>query len=298
MTSRWVDELVSTTSSTVLCNESMKRYTTLHIGGPADVYIEVGSVAELARLCCFCKRRHIPILTIGDGSKLLFQDSGFRGVVVKLMGEFLQFNVDGYMIVSGAGVPLSVLLTKAVAVGLSGLEFAAGIPGTVGGAVATNAGRYGLSMADVIESVEILADDCTTKWLDSSSLGFGYRSCSMPDQAVVTRVKLHLAESDCISVAKLTSRVMEEKQAAEPLAADSAGCVFKSPLGANVWKLIDECGFRGMCIGGAQVSIQHANFIVNTGEATATDILDLVDVIRLGVREQTGVDLELELRVV
>lgn len=325
----WQEELSSTIDAGLKFREPMSGHTSFRIGGPADVFAEVGNMDHLEKLVSFCSSRSIPLLIIGRGTNFLVSDKGIRGVVVRLCGDFAQVKfhkADGGIsqcrfasITAGAAVALSRLSRLTAQRGLAGLEFAFGIPGSLGGALVMNAGAGSHSIGKIVDAVEVIAYvgecSCTprsnrefveggsvpalkVRLIHKDELRFGYRWSNLSEYICVTKAHLRMRSNSPEETVKRMKMIFQKKKAEQPLSAASAGCVFKNPKGMSAGRLIDECGLKGARVGDAQVSTQHANFIVNTGGATAADVLNLVDKVRATVKESIGIDLELELKVV
>lgn len=276
-------------------NEPLARHTSFGIGGSADIFVRAGDGEQMGSLIAWCDSRNLPLVVIGNGTNLLVNDAGVRGVVARFVGHSATWLKDG--VVAEAGLSLPWLWQTAAELGLAGLEFASGIPGTVGGAAVMNAGAEGSCFADVVESVQVLDHSGNMVVLDKSQLEFGYRSSNLDEYLCVLNVSLRLERDNSKAVLERSSAVLREKKRKQPLSRRSAGCVFKNPPGLSAWQLVAESGFRGFQVGGASVSTKHANFIVNTHGATAADVLKLIDDIRDTVRRDTGVELELEIRI-
>ncbi|MGB9867745.1 MAG: UDP-N-acetylmuramate dehydrogenase [Bacillota bacterium] len=286
--------------SEVRFNEPMKLHTSFRIGGPADAFFVPASGEDLKGVLKWCREKGIPVLVLGRGSNLLVRDGGVRGVVVHVGSAFMDFELqEEAKLTAGAGWPLSQLCAKCAALGLSGLEFACGIPGSLGGAVVMNAGAYGGQMSDVVEGVWALDYDANEVFLEGEKLQFRYRGSALQDGRFVVikaLLKLHKADPELISVQMgQLAKARAEKQ---PLELPSAGSVFKRPPGHFAGRLIEQAGFKGRRIGGAQVSEKHAGFIVNLGGATASDVIRLIGEIQKSVYESTGVLLEPEIKIV
>lgn len=280
--------------------KSMAELTTFKIGGPVDLLVEPNNPAELERVLDFCLANDLPWLIIGSGSNLLVRDGGIRGIGIKLSGEFCEWEIKETMISAGAGVSLAKLAKEAAERGLSGLEFACGIPGTVGGGVYMNAGAYNGEISQVVTRVQAVRAGKGIFWLEKDELNFAYRSSRFQRETgeVITRVEFSLIREE----ADLTrSRINEYtclRESKQPLELPSAGSVFRRPQGYYVGPLIEEAGLKGFTIGGAQVSPKHAGFIVNTGGATARDVLSLIAHIQKVVKARNGVDLIPEIKIV
>lgn len=284
----------------VLFNVAMSEYTSFKIGGPADVMAFPQDEADLVDLIAFAAAKDFPYYILGAGTNLLVRDGGIRGIVINMADGFKDVVwEEGARVSAGSGVRLASLVSKCADRGLSGLEFACGIPGTLGGAVMMNAGAYGYDIGGVIESVEIIDRKGKRGVLSKEDLKFSYRSSAVPPGAVVVRVNLKLYEKDPVAVKEAVKELSARRsQASGSVGLPCAGSVFKNPEGGYAGKLIEEAGFKGEKSGGAMVSDQHANYIVNTGGAKATDVLALMALIRDKVFSAKGVVLEPEIKVI
>ncbi len=277
-------------------SEPMKDHTTFRVGGEADYYITVNSLTELQSVLGFCKEYAIPYMIIGNGSNLLVSDTGLRRAVIRLAGEFKELSVSKDTVKCGAGVTLAKLCTFALDNSLSGLEFAFGIPGTVGGAVYMNAGAYGKEMKDVLHTVTHLTRDGKVETLSAENLCLSYRhSIYKSNKAIVLSATFKLSLGDKPQIKELMDDIMNRRVSKQPLELPSAGSVFKRPEGAFAGTLIEQCGLKGTSVGGAQVSPKHAGFIVNTGGATCKDVTDLISLVQKTVKDSTGYILEREI---
>ena len=278
-------------------DEPMSRHTTFKIGGNADTYIKVTSVSKLSAILKECKESDVDYLLIGNGSNLLASDDGYRGVVLRLDGDFRKISlVDEDTVYCGAGASLAALCKYALGCGLSGLEFAWGIPGTVGGAVFMNAGAYGGEMKDVVYSVNHLTPDGESGRIEKDGLQFGYRSSVYrKNKAIITGVTLKLKKDNPDDIRARMDDFLSRRSSKQPLEYPSAGSVFKRPEGAYAGALIEQCGLKGHSHGGAQVSEKHAGFIINRQNATANDVKSLIREVQTKVYDETGYTLECEL---
>ena len=277
-------------------NELLKNHTSFKIGGPADEFAEVSSEEEIAELIEYAKEKGIPYTIMGNGSNLLVGDKGIRGLVIKLSKGFDTTEVVGDKIIAKAGILLSKLSNVALENGLSGLEFASGIPGTLGGAIYMNAGAYGGEMKDVIEKVTYLSDG-EIRTAGKGDLDFGYRHSRFSGtEDIVLSAEIQLAKGDTTEIRAKMDDYKERRCSKQPLSMPSAGSTFKRPEGYFAGKLIEDAGLKGKSIGGAQVSEKHSGFVVNTGDATAQDVLDLIKYIQDTVYEKFGVKLETEVK--
>lgn len=275
--------------------EPMDRHTTFRVGGPAECFVTVDTRGQLAKVLAYLQNTERDFFILGNGSNLLVSDRGYRGVVVSLGKEFRQICVkDGGMSV-GAGVSLAQAAKAAMQAGLSGLEFAAGIPGTMGGAVRMNAGAYGGEMAQVAEAVEVMAADGEILLLDNETMEFGYRVSAIKSRPyVVLGVDLKLDPAKTENIAGRMQELAQRRREKQPLEYPSAGSTFKRPEGLFAGKLIMEAGLRGKSCGGAQVSEKHCGFIINKDHATASDVACLIRETISTVEDKFGVTLEPE----
>lgn len=277
--------------------EPMSRHTSFKIGGKADVYIKVTNLSQLMKIlkeCDACKEKYV---LLGNGSNVLVPDEGIHGTVLRLDGDFRNISlIDDTTIYCGAGAALGSLCKFAQKCGLSGLEYAWGIPGTVGGAVFMNAGAYGGEMKDVVYSVSHITNSGDIGRIEAADLGFGYRtSVYRKNGCIITGAVFKLKKDDPEEIQNRMNDYMNRRSAKQPLEYPSAGSVFKRPEGAFAGALIEQCGLKGKTVGGAQVSEKHAGFIINKSKATANDVKQLVSEIQKTVEDETGYKLECEL---
>lgn len=283
----------------VTFDQPMGRLTTFRVGGEVEAVCLAEALETLERLLDYTRRTGTPYLVLGGGSNLLVKDGGVKGLAIILGGALAKFERMGETrVAAGAGLRLSDLLNACRREGLSGLEFLAGIPGTVGGAVAMNAGAWGSSTGDLVSEVEMILPSGERVCEPSSALNFSYRRFAMPEGTVVVNAQFQCTPKPPESVAEKVRHYLEKRRRTQPLEHPSGGSVFRNPPGDYAGRLIERAGLKGTRIGGAMISGKHANFIVNTGGATAGDVLALMDLARKRVREESGVDLEPELRVV
>jgi len=280
-------------------NELMSRYTTFAIGGPADVFVEVKSVEKLVQLVKIARETLTPMLVVGNGSNLLVSGDGIEGAVLHL-NELSEIKlIDESTIECGSGVKLSKLCRFAADNCLTGLEFAWGIPGTVGGAAYMNAGAYGSCMSEVVLSCDHVSSDGCVGSNSKDKLEFEYRtSCYKNSGDIITLVKLQLAQGEQPKIRQKMDDLMLKRKSKQPLEYPSAGSVFKRPVGYFAGSLIELCGLKGYSIGGAEVSVKHAGFIINKGGATCDDVLKLINYIQAQVLKEFDVELETEIAVV
>lgn len=283
----------------VLLNEPMAPYTTWKIGGPADALVIPESKEKLAETVRILRRTGTPWFLLGRGSNLLVADKGIRGVVLKLGEAFEQVRFEGSVVYAGAAfsfIKLSVLAGKE---GLTGLEFAGGIPGSVGGAVYMNAGAHGSDVSRILKQAEVMLDSGETATLSKDDLQYAYRHSLLHRQpGIVTEAVFQLAVGDRREIAGAMAAYKDRRLRTQPLQLPCAGSVFRNPEGHHAAKLIESAGLKGTRIGGAEISAQHANFIINTGQATAEDVLALIQIIQTTIRQTYGVELVPEVKLV
>jgi len=294
-----IAELKAANVGEVLANEELGPYTTWKIGGPADVMVVPSSKEKLAETVRLLNRSGIPWFLLGRGSNLLVADKGFRGAVIRLGSAFEQVRFDRNTVYAGAAfsfIKLSVLAGKE---GLTGLEFAGGIPGTVGGAVYMNAGAHGSDVSRILKRAEVLLD--TGEWaeLGVPDLQFAYRHSVLHQvSGIVTEAVFELQYGERKEIAAAMAAYKDRRLRTQPLQLPCAGSTFRNPPGHFAAKLIEEAGLKGTRVGGAEVSVQHANFIINTGTATARDVLALITHIQNVVKDRYGVELMPEVMTV
>ena len=280
-------------------NEPLAAHCTFKIGGPARLFVQPVDHAQLCRAVALCKAQSVRYYLLGNGSNILFADEGYNGVVLDISSMQDTVEVHGTQLTAGAGVRLSALCKTALEHGLTGLEFAYGIPGTVGGAVYMNAGAYGGEMKDVLASVEYRTAEGNIVEVPASALDLSYRhSIFETNGGCILRATLRLKKGDPAAIKARMDELMQKRIDKQPLDKPSAGSTFKRPEGAFAAALIDQCGLRGYRHGGAAVSEKHCGFVVNLGGAACADVLALCEEVRAIVKEKTGYDLEKEIRVV
>lgn len=277
--------------------EPMKQHTTFKVGGPADVLV-TPNFAQLPEIVAFCRKHEVPYYILGNGSNLLVGDKGIRGVVIAITNRMAEIVCEDEYIIAQAGATLGQIAAKAADASLAGMEFAAGIPGTVGGAVVMNAGAYGGEMKDIIESVVVLDTEGRQRTLMTDELDLAYRhSCILEKDYIVLQVTLHLAKGDKTEIRAKMAELREQRLSKQPLEYPSAGSTFKRPEGYFAGKLIMDAGLRGYQVGGAQVAEKHCGFVINKENATASDIITLMKDISDKVEAQFGVKLEPEVKM-
>lgn len=278
-------------------DEPMKKHTTFRIGGPADYFVTPHTFREVSEVIRLCREAQIPWYILGNGSNLLVSDKGYRGVIIQLFKNFNEVVVEDTCICAQAGAQNSVIAKRALEAELTGFEFAAGIPGTMGGAVVMNAGAYGGEMKDVLEEVTVLDENQEILTLPKEKLELGYRtSIIAKKQYVVLEAKLRLAKGEAQAIRARMEELKELRVTKQPLEYPSAGSTFKRPEGYFAGKLIMDAGLRGFSVGGAQVSEKHCGFVINKGDATAEDVDLLMKEVSRRVMEKFGVRLEPEVK--
>lgn len=283
----------------VLLDEPMKKHTSFKIGGPADIMVIPETIDQLKNAIKISKENQIPYFIIGNGSNLIVRDKGMRCIVIKIAEQFSKVSFHGNTVVAEAGILLSKLSKKIMAESLKGFEFASGIPGTLGGAITMNAGAYGGEMKDVVKGAHLLDGNGEIRYFTLGELELGYRSSIIQKQGYIALdVELELEKGDYQEILEITKDLTERRTTKQPLHLPSAGSVFKRPEGYFAGKLIQDSGLRGQRVGGAQVSELHSGFIVNVGDATAKDVLDLIQLIKDRVYETFHVQLETEVRII
>ena len=277
--------------------EPMKNHTTFRIGGNAEVFAAPDSADGVERVLQICREENIPCTVIGNGSNLLVGDRGVCGVVLQIYRNYASIRIEGTDMYVQAGALLGQTAAAAAREGLTGLEFASGIPGTIGGAAAMNAGAYGGEMKDVLVWVKAIDRDGYVRQYAAAELELGYRTSRIQKEAlVVLEVKLTLQQGDPVKIRERMEELKEQRVAKQPLEYPSAGSTFKRPEGYFAGKLIMDAGLRGFSVGDAQVSEKHCGFVINRGNATAADVMALVSQVQTIVEEKFGVQLELEVR--
>lgn len=276
-------------------DEPMSRHTSMRVGGPADALVTPSDAEDLRRVLEGAHRSGIPVFPLG-GSNLIVKDGGIRGIVVRL-SRLQRASCEGERIEAEAGIPFPTLAQCALQAGLSGLEFAAGIPGTLGGAIVMNAGTHDGEIADVLESVRLVDFAGKDHVCGRDSLQFAYRRSQLPE-GVIVGARLALKKGPQEQIRRKMEASLEHRRKTQPLHLPNAGCVFKNPPGDSAGRLVEELGLKGRRVGSAEVSERHGNFIVNLGGASAAEVLALIRQVRARVQQARGIDLELEAKVV
>ena len=282
-------------------DELMEKHTSFKIGGPADIFVSPNTVEQIIHVVNICKENNVPFYVIGNGSNLLVSDKGIRGVVIELFRNFASIEVDekNKCITAQSGALLSRFANAALEVSLTGLEFAHGIPGTLGGGVTMNAGAYGGEMKQVITKVTALDQEGNVLVLEKDALQMGYRtSIIQTKKYIVLDATAQLVQGDKAAIQETMKDLSFRRKDKQPLEYPSAGSTFKRPEGHFAGKLIMDCGLKGHQIGGAKVSDKHCGFIINADHATYEDVINLIEYVKLRVKEQFKVELEPEVRII
>jgi len=291
--------LFSKLNCIVRYDEPLKNHTTFKIGGNCIALIEPREVSDIVETIKICRENSIKFFVIGNGSNLLVPDEGYNGVIIKLKGEFSTIQVEGEYLIVNSGAKLSEVYTVAYENSLTGFEFASGIPGTIGGAIYMNAGAYGGEMKDIVESVEVLdLDNFELKELKNEDLDFSYRkSIIQRKNYIVTTIKLKLQKGNKEEINAVYEDLRERRNSKQPLNFGSAGSTFKRPEGHFASKLIEDAGLKGYHINDAWVSEKHSGFVVNKGNASYKEVMELIEYVQNVVFEKFGVKLETEVRI-
>lgn len=278
-------------------DEPMKDHVTFRVGGPADFFVMPKNGKELERVIKICARHNMPCYIIGNGSNLLVSDQGYRGVVIQLFRQLNDIRCEGNVITAQAGALLSAIANRALEEGLTGFEFAAGIPGTLGGACVMNAGAYGGEMKNVLKSVTVLTREGEFLTLEKNELELGYRTSIIAKKDyIVLEAQIELQEGNPEQIKAVMDDLKERRITKQPLEYPSAGSTFKRPEGYFAGKLIQDTGLQGFQVGGAQISEKHCGFVINKDQATAADIAELIRQVQDRVEEKFGVRLETEVK--
>ena len=285
--------------NSILENENMANHTTFKCGGNASLYIAPNSTDELVKVLEVLRNEDYPYMVIGNGSNLLVKDSGYDGAIVEVDKKISEIDVRGEEIIVEAGAKLSKVATIAMENDLAGFEFAHGIPGNMGGAVVMNAGAYGGEMKDVLKWVKVVDQNGETKTLENEELELGYRTSRvMKEKMIVLEACIKLELGVMGDIAEVMALLMSKRKASQPLEYPSAGSTFKRPEGYFAGKLVQDAGMKGYRVGDAMVSDKHSGFVINCGNATATEVIQVIKDVQAKVKEDFGVDLEPEVRII
>jgi UDP-N-acetylmuramate dehydrogenase len=286
----------------VLFDEPLDRYTSMGVGGRADILLFPDSAEELVKMVSYFREWGIPFIPVGNLTNLIVMDAGYRGAVISLKG-LCTVTLSGkshntVSLQAEAGVAVSELIGVALREALTGMEFCAGIPGSIGGAVKMNAGAFGREIKDALTAITLINGGGNVVELKRESLAFSYRNLDLPEGSIIAGASFLLSKGEKRDVAEKVSAFLRMRREKHPLEYRSAGSIFKNPAGTPAGRIIDELGLKGARVGDAQISEKHANFIVNLGHATAGDIVALIDLVRKKVQEEKGIDLEPEVRMI
>jgi UDP-N-acetylmuramate dehydrogenase len=294
---RLIDQLTEVAPDGVLRDEPMAKHTSFGLGGPADLFVEPASPTEFRHAAAVLGEAGLPVVIIGRGTNILVRGAGVRGAVLSGRRAFSELTRTERGVRVGAGVGLPRLLSYCADEGLAGIDGLAGIPGSVGGAVATNAGSFGVSLGDRILGVDVSNSGCEPRAIPRDELSFEYRRTALPEGSFVEHVELALDSGDPTEIRERQRSTLERKWRAQPGGMRCAGCIFKNPPGLRAGRLIEEAGLKGTRLGGAVVSDLHANFVLNDRAATSDDVERLIELVRERVRASAGVTLELEIEI-
>ena len=286
----------------VFFDEPMDRYTSIRVGGKADVLVCPQSVEALRRVILYCRSCNKPFLPVGNWTNLIVRDGGYRGVIIsmkRLQSVTWDMGRKGSVLVSAqAGVSLAEVVRMAARDAFTGMEFCSGIPGSIGGAVIMNAGAYGKEIRDVIQEVTLMNERGEIVKRKKKELSFEYRKLNLPEETIVVGAAFSLEKGDPVEIRERVAEILEKRRQKHPLEYPNAGSIFKNPKSKPAGQIIEEAGLRGVRIGDAKISEKHGNFIVNLGNARAADIVALIDLAKKKVREQMGISLETEVRII
>lgn len=280
-------------------NEPMKKHTSFKVGGNADVLIEPKNEDEIKNLIKYLKEKNIYYIIIGNGSNLLVKDGGIKGVVIKISKNFSDFEINEETLTAKSGAMLSVIGKAVQRQGLTGFEFAAGIPGTIGGALTMNAGAYGGEMKDIVKDVTVIDENGDIKVLSNEEMKFSYRKSVLNEKNyIILSTTINLKKGDFDQIKETMKEITKKRVTNQPLNLPSAGSTFKRPEGYFAAKLIEDAGLKGLTLGDAQVSTKHSGFIVNIGDATSKDLLNLMYIVKNIVKSKFNIELEEEVKII
>ena len=297
------EKLRDIVSGKVLFNETMSRHTSIGVGGMADALVSPETVKELGQIITCLRHYKTPFIPVGNGTNLIVRDGGYRGVIISMKGlnniTLNKRNAGQASISTGAGAALSEIVRMATEESLAGMEFCAGIPGSVGGAVKMNAGAYGSEIKDTIEEIELLNNSGEIRELKKNALTFEYRNLDLPEGSVITGATFLLKEGIREQIQGRINEILGMRKNKHPLEFRNSGSIFKNPKeGVPAGQIIDELGLKGLQIGGAKISEKHGNFIINLGQAKAGDIIALIDMVKKKVKDERGITLETEVKII
>lgn len=290
-------------SGKVLFNETMSRHTSIGVGGMADALVSPKTVKELGQIITCLRHSKTPFIPVGNGTNLIVRDGGYRGVIISTKGlnniTLNKRNAEQISIRTGAGAALSEIVRLAAEESLTGMEFFAGIPGSVGGAVKMNAGAYGNEIKDTVEKIELINNSGEIQELKKNALKFEYRNLDLPEGSIITGASFLLTEGAREQIQERINEILGMRKNKHPLEFRNSGSIFKNPKGGvPAGQIIDEIGLKGLQTGGAKISEKHGNFIVNLGQAKASDIIALIDMVKKKIKEERGIVLETEVEII
>lgn len=291
-----ISEIQSLFKGRIALNEQLARFTTFRIGGVADYFVEPSDIDDVINIVKYANSHGIPYYVMGNGSNIIISDEGIRGIVINLETSFNYLRHENEMIIAGAGVKLAKFVDFCIQNSYAGVEMLAGIPATVGGALFMNAGAYGGETADHVTEVKVIKNE-KLKVLSKEDCGFRYRNSNLKN-TVILEATFKLPNGNKEEISQRRKELILNRNQAQPVEIPNAGCIFKNPKDNKAAKLIDECGLKGAKYGGAMVSTKHANFIVNYDNAKAHDVIELVKIVKSTVHEKTGIDLEMEVKLI
>ncbi|MBI5417223.1 UDP-N-acetylmuramate dehydrogenase [Candidatus Poribacteria bacterium] len=294
----FIKKLIPVFKGEFLVKAPLRDYTTFRVGGPADFLIFPRYPEDIEQVMKLITESSLPVIMLGNGSNLLVKDEGFHGVAISLKRYFNSINIIGETIEVEAGAMLPALAHNAQINGLSGLEFAIGIPGTVGGAIHNNAGSFGQNMGNIVEEIELVDKHGDAKKINRKDLSFSYRKCILPISGIIVKALLNLKKDSENTILKKMQENVEKRNKIQPINYPSAGSIFKNPANGFAGRIIESSGLKGFVYGKAQISEKHANFIVNTGGAKASEIIYLIELIEKTVQEKMGIKLEREVEII
>ena len=292
-----IEEFLPSINCNYKCNEPLSKHTTLCIGGSADYFVEVATEDQLVSLLKFIKENSVKFFVIGGGSNILFSDEGFRGMVIKLSGDFCKYEIDKNMVACGGAISLAYLAEQTAEQGLSGLEYLSCIPGTVGGAVFGNAGVKKCSVSDIVDKVEIIDYSGNKKILTKKDINFEYRKSNLKD-CIITKIFFVLKNADKNDILETISQERKRRIISQPIGTKNAGCTFKNPESDSAGRIIDSLNLKNYSVGGIRISDVHANFFVNENNGNAQDMVELIEFVKDAVYKKYNIKLETEIKII
>ena len=292
-----IEEFLFSIKCEYKCNELLSKHTTLCIGGNADYFVEVKEEQQLISLLKFIKEQNIKFYIIGGGSNILFGDNGFRGIIIKLSGNFCNYEIDNNKVIAGSAISLSSLAKQTAEKHLSGLEYLIGIPGTVGGAVYGNAGIKNYSISSIVDKIEVIDYLGNKKVLTKNNINFEYRKSDLEGN-IITKIFFILKKTDKNDILKTISKELERRKKSQPIGTKNAGCIFKNPENDSAGRLIDSLNLKNYNIGGIEISDIHANFFINKNNGCADDMIKLIKFVKNEVYKKYNIKLETEIKII